>query len=155
MIMTRNELIDKLKVNFNIKELVCPHCYERFGENAWQFLSTEILSVLYTLRYELFKRPITVNTWAQKGTLSQRGLRCNRCSLIKDKKTICLSAHALGKAIDFNVEGYTADKVYDEIKKNIHKFKYPIRIESNTTTWSHIDVYQPYGSIAELIEFNG
>lgn len=153
--MTRNELISALKGNFKIQELVCPHCYKKFGDESWQFLSTEILSVLYTLRYEIFNCPITVNTWAMKGTLSQRGLRCNRCSLVKDKKTVYLSAHQLGKALDFNVEGYTTEEAYQKIKDNIDKFEYPIRIEVNTTTWAHIDVYQPVDSEANLIEFKG
>lgn len=153
--MTRNELIDSLKNHFNIKELVCPHCYDKFNDKSWQFLSTEILSVLYTLRYEIFKCPIVINTWAMKGTLSQRGLRCNRCSLVKDKKSVYLSAHQLGKAIDFNVENHTPKQVYDKIKENIDKFEYPIRIEVNTDTWSHLDVYQPVDSEANLIEFKG
>lgn len=153
--MTRNELIEKLKQNFKIQELVCSHCYKKFGDKSWQFLSTEILSVLYTLRYEIFNCPITVNTWAMKGTLSQRGLRCNRCSLVKDKKSIYLSAHVLGKAIDFNVKDHTPTEVYNKIKDNIDKFEYPIRMEVNTTTWSHVDVYQPVDSEANLIEFKG
>lgn len=153
--MTRNELIDKLKKHFKIQELVCKHCYEKFGDKAWQFLSTEILSILYTLRFEIFKCPIVVNNWAMKGTLSQRGLRCNMCSLVKDKKSIYLSAHALGKALDFNVQGYTTEGVHKQIKENIDLFEYPIRLESNTTTWVHIDTIQPVDSEANLIEFKG
>lgn len=153
--MTRNDLIDCLKNNFKIQELVCSHCYKEHGDKSWQFLSTEILSVLYTLRYEIFKCPIVINTWAMKGTLSQRGLRCNRCSLVKDKKTVYLSAHQLGKALDFNVEGYTTEEAYRMIKDNIDKFKYPIRIEVNSTTWCHIDAIQPVDSEADLVEFRG
>lgn len=153
--MSRNELIDKLKENFKIQELVCSHCYDKFKDKSWQFLSTEILSILYTLRYEIFNCPIVVNTWAMKGTLSQRGLRCNRCPLVKDKKSIYLSAHALGKALDFNVEGYTIEETYKKIKDNVDKFEYPIRLESNTTTWIHIDTIQPVDSEANLIEFKG
>lgn len=33
--MSRNELIAKLKTNFDIRELVCPHCYDKFKDNAW------------------------------------------------------------------------------------------------------------------------
>lgn len=33
--MTRNQLISVLKNNFNIKELVCKHCYDKFKDNAW------------------------------------------------------------------------------------------------------------------------
>lgn len=153
--MSRNELINKLKCNFNIKELVCQHCYNVHKENAWQFLSTELLSTLYTLRYVIFNKPITINTWHKNGSFDERGLRCNLCELVKDKTTVYLSAHNLGKAIDFNVQGYTTEEVYNEIRNNIDKFEYPIRIESNTTTWTHIDVYQPYQSEVKIIEFKG
>lgn len=33
--MTRNELIDSLKNHFNIKELVCSHCYDKFNDKSW------------------------------------------------------------------------------------------------------------------------
>lgn len=151
--MTRNELIDALKCNFKIQELVCPHCYNKFGEKSWQFLSTQILSTLYTLRFEIFKRPIVVNNWAMKGKLSQRGLRCNMCSLVRDKKSIYLSAHIQGNALDFNVQGLTTEEVHNIIKEGIDKFEYPIRIEITGGNWNHIDCYQPYGSDAKLIEF--
>lgn len=153
--MTRNELINKLKDNFKIQELVCSHCYEKFKNKSWQFLSTELLSILYTLRYEIFDCPIIINTWAVKGTLSQRGLRCNICTLVNEKDDVYLSAHILGKAFDFNVEGYTTKQAYKKIKDNIDKFKYPIRLESNTTTWLHIDTIQPVNSETNLVEFKG
>ena len=153
--MTRNQLISKLKQNFDIKELVCQHCYDKFKENAWQFLSTELLSILYTLRYVIFNKPITINNWHKKGQFSQRGLRCNVCELVKCKNVIYLSAHLLGKAIDFNVQSLTSDEVNQTIRNNADKFEYPIRLESNTDGWSHIDTYQPYMSEANLIEFKG
>lgn len=153
--MTRNELIDALKQNFDIRELVCPHCYEKFGEGSWQFLSTELLSVLYTLRYEIFKLPITINNWYLGKSYDERGFRCNRCDIVKDKTSVYISAHCLGKAIDFNVQGKTSEDVNQTIIINQHKFKYPIRLEINTDGWSHVDVYQPVDSKLQLIEFNG
>ena len=153
--MTRNELISKIKQNFDIKELVCPHCYKKFGEQSWQFLNTQLLSTLYTLRYVIFNKPITVNNWHNGGTLSQRGLRCNMCDIVKNKTDVYISAHIIGNAIDFNVQGYTTEQVYDGIRNNIDSFEYPIRIESNSTTWCHIDCYQPINSNASLIEFKG
>lgn len=153
--MTRNQLINKLKNNFNIKELVCQHCYNKFKESAWQFLSTELLSTLYILRYVIFNKPITVNTWHKGGSFTQRGLRCNMCQLVKDKKQVYISAHILGNAIDFNVEGLTFKEVNQVIRDNADKFEYPIRLESNTNGWSHVDTYQPIDSEAKLIEFKG
>ena len=58
--MDRNELIDKLKPYFEVSELVCPHCYSKFGESSWQFISTELLSTLYILRTKIFNKPITI-----------------------------------------------------------------------------------------------
>lgn len=151
--MTRNELINKLKQNFDIRELVCPHCYKKFGEGSWQFLSTELLSTLYILRYVIFKAPITINTYHINGKYDERGLRCNRCSLVCGKKDIYLSAHCLGKAIDFNVRGKTSDEVNQTIINNSDKFEYPIRIEITGGNWNHIDCYQPYDSDVNLIKF--
>lgn len=153
--MNRNELISALKNNFNIKELVCQHCYNKFGERAWQFLSTELLSTLYTLRYIVFNKPIIINNWHNGGTFSQRGLRCNMCELVKSKKQVYLSAHCLGKAIDFNVQGLTSKEVAQMIRALEYQFDYPIRLEKDTDGWTHIDVYQPVNSNSNLIEFKG
>lgn len=153
--MTRNELISKLKQNFDIRELVCPHCYDRFGDASWQFISIKLLSTLYVLRYEIFQKPITINNWYKGGNFDERGLRCNKCDIVKNKSSIYLSAHCLGKAIDFNVSGLNSKEVSVIIKQNIHKFKYPIRLEKDTNGWNHVDVYQPVGSEANLVEFNG
>ena len=153
--MTRNELITKLKENFDIRELVCPHCYNKFGEGSWQFLSTELLSTLYKLRYEIFQQPITINNWHKGGKYDERGLRCNICPLVKCKKSIYLSAHCLGMAIDFNVGKLSSNEVFSVIKYNAHRFDYPIRIEKDTDGWTHVDVYQPVDSNKDLIEFKG
>lgn len=149
--MDRSELIDKLKTKFNIKELVCPHCYNKFGEQSWIFLSTELLSTLYTLRFVILNCPILVNG----GMLTQRGLRCNTCDLVKNKKSIYLSAHCQGKAIDFSCDNLSINSIKKLIRDNKDKFEYPIRLESNTTTWIHVDVYQPLNSNSKLVEFNG
>ena len=152
--MNRNNLIDQLKKYFDIHELVCPHVYNKFKNNSWQFLSTELLSTLLTLRITIFNKPIIINTWIKNGQFSQRGLRCNMCSLVKNKKDVYVSAHLLGKAFDFNVIGLSTEQVYDEIRKNIDKFEYPIRMEITNGNWNHIDVYQPYCSKSQLIEFS-
>lgn len=101
-------MIDK-PVYFELKELVCPHVYYRFGEVAWQFLHEKQLILMDWVRNSL-NRPVFVNNWDQyensdyikevkrlalarlpiistdlpdtpKGLLDERGLRCNLCSL--------------------------------------------------------------------------
>lgn len=110
---------------------------------------------MYTLRYVIFNKPIIVNTYHKEGRFSQRGLRCNKCNLVKNKTDIYLSAHCLGKALDFSVDGVTSEDTRNTIIQNINEFEYPIRLEKDTDGWVHIDVYQPIGSEASLIEFNG
>lgn len=153
--MDRNKLITELKKYFQIQEIVCPHCYNKFGEQSWQFISTELLSTIYVLRTKIFKKPITINTWKSGGQFSQRGLRCNMCQLVKSKNGIYLSAHCLSKAIDFNVQGLTSKQVNDTIRNSADYFEYPIRLESNTDGWSHIDCYEPVGSNQKIVEFKG
>lgn len=135
--MSRNELIEKVKKNFQLKELVCPHCVKTYGDKAWQFLSTELLSTIYVLRNEVIKKPMIINNGT---TFTQRGLRCNICELVKGKNTPYMSSHCLGKAIDFHVNGMEAEEVRQLIKDNIDKFEYPIRLEE-AVSWCHCDVY--------------
>lgn len=146
--MTRYEYISKLKTKFKITELVCPDVSKRFGDSAWRFFDDKILQVLYILRFEIFNAPITINNGT---TLTQRGLRCNRCQLVKSKTTPYLSAHVLGKAFDMDVKGYTAEKARKKIKENLSKFPFPIRMEDKVT-WLHVDVID-MGTGAKLTMF--
>lgn len=148
--MTRSECITKLKEKFKISELVCNEVYARFGEGAWRFLDDKILQVLYILRFVIFNAPITINNGKN---FTQRGLRCNRCQLVKSKSTPYLSAHVLGKAFDLDVKGYTAEQARQKIKSNISKFPFPIRME-NKVNWVHIDVIDMDNG-AKLTMFNG
>ena len=148
--MTREECVSRLKTKFKISELVCADVYNRFGEGAWRFLDDRILQVLYILRFEIFDAPITINNGKN---YTQRGLRCNRCQLVRSKSTPYLSAHVLGKAFDMDVKGYTADEARQKIKANLAKFPFPIRMESGVS-WLHIDVID-MGSGAKLTMFKG
>lgn len=151
--MNREELLKEVKKYFKISELVCPHCVQTFGDNAWQFLSTELLSIIYILRTKIIKKPMIVNT--ASGSLTQRGLRCNICQLCKDKTSknkIYVSAHQLGKAIDFSVNGMTAEEVRNLIRSNIDEFECPIRLERNVN-WVHTDAYTIDGK-TKLVEFS-
>ena len=126
---------------FKIQELVSKKVYDRYGENAWMFIDTKLIKVLDLLR-EHFNKPITVNNWLWGGNLQQRGLRANKDELVANKKDYYISQHCLGKAVDFNVKGLSAQEVYDEILRNIEKFYLISRIENikDTPTWVHIDV---------------
>ena len=128
---------------FDLKELVCPDVYRRFGERAWIFLDEKLLDTLAVLREKIFDRPMLVNTWAAGGAFTQRGLRCNLCPLAREKSAAgvpYLSAHNLGKAVDFDVPGLSAETVRETIVKNQILLPHSIRLEKGTS-WVHLDVY--------------
>lgn len=134
-----------IKDYFNIKELVDEATFKRHGENAWQFICPMLQETMLILRENIGK-PITVNNWGNKGGFTQRGLRHNRSEMVKDKISIYLSAHMMGKGVDFNVKGMTASEVRAWIVANQDLFPYKIRLERNfkgkEITWIHLDVFQ-------------
>lgn len=136
--MTRAQVLQEIKRYFTIKELVCPHTAQRFGETAWQFLDTELLETMLVIRKNLGKAVLVNN-----GGSTQRGLRCNICQIPKDKtmrNQIYLSSHVNGAGLDFSVSGMTAQQVRDWIASNERLLPYPIRLEKDVT-WVHLDVY--------------
>jgi hypothetical protein len=125
---------------FTLKEFACPDVYNKFGDMAWQFLDDKMVITIDWIRRTLGK-PITINNWHNGGEFTQRGLRCIQCSLVKDKcikGEIYESAHILGKAVDFDVEGMSADDVRIWIALNKDKLPYNIRIERDVA-WCHLD----------------
>lgn len=148
----RDAIIKALKPYFQVCELVCPHCYNKYGERSWQFLDTLILHCLLIMRETIFGVPMYVNNYSRGYT--QRGLRCNKCELVKGKATLYLTMHVFGKALDFTVQGYTAEQARQKIIANAHLFPCQVRLEADKT-WVHFDVLPTYGNSAKVYVFKG
>ena len=141
--MDRKTLITRLKVYFDIMELVCPHVYNAFGDRAWQFIDDKLLETLLVVREDILKVGITVNTYHKNGIYDERGLRCNLCEIVmgKTKANTCyLSAHVNGAGIDFTARGMSAEMVRVKIKANENLLPHSIRLERDVT-WVHMDIY--------------
>lgn len=138
-----------IKKYFNIKEFVCDHVYNKFGETAWMFFNKDLLNTLYVLRTEILNCPMVINT----STLKQRGLRCNMCPLVKGKTSAYMSAHITGNGVDFSCPGKTAEEVRQIIKDKQNKLPCNIRLEQDVN-WVHIDVYDN-GSNNKITYFKG
>lgn len=145
--MTRQQIITELKKYFRIGELVCDHIYNKFGNKAWMFLSTQLLHTLLVLRTEIIKAPIIVNT----STMKQRGMRCNMCPLVKAKTGVYVSSHLTGNGIDFTCPNISAEDIRQIIKNNQNKLPYKIRLE-DSVAWVHCDVYDS-GSLDKIYMF--
>lgn len=136
--MKRSDLISSVKRYFYISELVCAHTYARFGEQSWQFLDDKLLESILFLREQIFCVAMTVNT----SSLKQRGLRCNLCDTVQTntkKNQQYLSAHILGKAIDFDVKGLSAEQARQKIRAAQSSMPYNFRLEKGVN-WVHYDV---------------
>lgn len=146
--MKRETILRNVRKFFDIDELVCNHTSAKWGDKAWQFLDTDYLHALLIIRRDILKAPM----WCNSSTLHQRGLRCNLCELVAGKKVNYLSAHILGKAGDFTVEGMTAEEARTLIKANAHLLPCNIRLEGGVS-WLHIDVLPQEDVIAKVYEF--
>lgn len=127
--------------HFKIYELVGKRVYSKYGESAWKFIDPKLIDNIDWLRDSLNKK-ITANTWFWGGRFSQRGLRHNLSAITVKKtlkKSIYLSAHIFGKALDFDVEGMTAKEVRNYIIKHKKELPHPCRLEDGVS-WVHMDV---------------
>ena len=147
--MTRAEILTAIKTYFDLDELVCPHVYSKWGEKAWQFLDTDYLHCLLIVRRDILQKPMYCNG---KGK-TERGLRCNRCSIVRGKSGPYLSAHVLGKAGDFTVVGMSAEDARKAIKANASKLPCNIRLEKGVT-WVHMDTLPQHGITQKVYEFS-
>ena len=118
---------------FHISELVDKPTFDRFGEQAWMFFSPILLLSLDKVRQH-FGAPVTANNWVDGGPFSQRGLRVNTNVGAE------FSQHKFGNACDYDVAGYTAEEVRQEIlKKKDHPDFEMINCIELGVTWVHQD----------------
>ena len=138
----------KIEDFFCIEELVSEAVFNKYWQDSWQFIDADLLKCLLIIRVGL-SSSITINNWKWGGKFSQRGLRENTCSMVSKKTKegkLYLSAHTMGKALDFDVKGYTAPEVREWIVANAEKFPCKIRLERNMNgkpiSWVHLGVFQ-------------
>lgn len=147
--MNRREIIEGINKYFTIEEFVDETTFNVHGERAWKFLDTNMLWFVLIVR-ENIGRPMTINNWKWGGKFSQRGLRTNICSIVRKKTkalNLYLSAHLLGKGVDFDVKGMKAEEVREWIQEKEYLFPFKIRLEwkfnktGKPITWVHGDVF--------------
>ena len=131
--------------HFGIKELVSKIVYDKFKEQAWMFFDPDTLSDLDVIR-EANGAGIIINNWASGGNLSQCGLRTNIDPLVKEKKSLYVSAHILGKGFDLHDSLGRNSRLWSIVHNLIvqKKLKKIRRLENLPATpgWVHCDEYQ-------------
>lgn len=146
--MNREQIIRELHKFFQVRELVCSHVFSKWGERSWQFLSTDYLHNLLVIRRDILQMPMVCN----HDGAEQRGLRCNMCKMVKEKKAAYLSSHILGRAGDFSVQGLTAQEARSRIRAMQNLLPCPMRMEGGVN-WLHIDTLPQFGITEKVYEF--
>lgn len=124
---------------FKAYELVDETVYGKFGEDSiHRFFDPRLLKTILFIRKGIGK-PMTINTWKHGGVFSQRGLRTNVSPMVKRKNKLYLSAHVLGSAVDFDIDGMTSLEVRQWIVDHQNELPYKVRLEGNVN-WVHVDV---------------
>jgi len=128
--------------HFRLEEFVSAPVISKLGDKAWSLLDPRLIETMDFIRDITGKHKITINNWYWGGKFSQRGLRENTCEIVKgktDANELYLSAHALGMAVDFDVEDYTAEQVREKLLLLERCLPYKIRLEKGVN-WVHLDV---------------
>lgn len=140
-------VLNSIQKYFKVHEFVDPYTYKKFGEDSWQFICPILQANVLFMR-EALDRPFRANDWYWGGRFSQRGLRSNRTRIVSRKtrlKRLYLSAHTMGKALDFNVDGMTGEQVRKWAAENADAFPFKARFENEINgkqiSWVHIDVF--------------
>ncbi len=139
--MIDSEILKGIKKYFDIRELVGRETFRIHGQRSWKFFDFRLLRALLIIR-EGIGKPIYMNDWLSGGNFDERGLRSNVQEILKGKTlkgTLYLSGHILGKAVDFDVKGMTAEEVRKWIIGNAELFPFKIRLEAGVN-WVHLDV---------------
>jgi len=118
--------------HFKIHELVPEELMKMPEEYLWQLFDEGLLIAIDRLR-EALGKPITINNWKSGGQFKWRGYRTNSCTIGASK-----SPHKLGKGLDFDVKGMSAEQVRQYIKSHEKMFPEIRRMEKNVN-WVHID----------------
>lgn len=129
--MDRSTIIEYLKENFGLYELVSREVYYKYGDDAWALFRTETLECLLIMRKGINK-PFTINTWWWDGVYDERGFRENTCDMCKKKTKkgqMYTSGHVLGCGFDFTVKDTSPDLVREWIENNHFLFPCKIRLE--------------------------
>ena len=106
-------------------------CLKKSSDEIFDLFDRGLLKALDRVREKLGK-PITINNWRFGGQFSQRGIRTD------PNVGAPKSAHRIGKALDFDADGMSAEEVRQWII--VHQKEFPeIRRMEAGVNWVHID----------------
>lgn len=116
--------------NFKTHEFFDNETYELLGDNAMRLLDIRLKMTIDSIR-KVLGIPMLINNGKDLQNRCYRTLKSN----VGAKE----GGHYKGMAVDFDLQGKTADETRKLIYKNIDRFPY-IRCIETDVNWVHIDV---------------
>lgn len=137
----------KVSEHIDLRELIPPETWNDYGDSAVRFIDDRIPTLLEKIRSLCGGKPMIINSWSYGGKFKYRGFRPVSCKIGAVK-----SQHRIGKAIDFDIKGMTAEQVRGVLRLNqIELMKLGLtRIETGVS-WVHIDLKET--GLNHLYEF--
>lgn len=140
-------LYDRILDYFRIEEFFTEKAVQQWQhKGSYWFLSRldkRLLEVILWAR-ETIDKPFHANDWFWGGRFDERGYRDIQSDMVKSRSDVWMSAHLMGMALDFVVDGVPATHVRDWFWVNKDQCPHPIRLERNLNgkpiSWVHLDV---------------
>lgn len=147
LIFNSKELYDRILEYFDVQELVTPWAYKKFKSRGdYFFLSRFDPRLLATILFirETTGRKMTINNYKWGGDFDERGVRDNLAPIVKARTSAYWSAHVFAMAVDFDLEGMTAEEVREWLVEHSEELPFKIRLEHTlngvSISWVHLDV---------------
>lgn len=144
------KLYDEFLKFFDVREIVSEEVYEVFKHYGdYYFLSRFDLRLIEHILFvrKRLSKAITINTWMWGGHLSERGLRSNVSNIVRRQTSAnqpYLSGHPLAMALDYDVEGESAEEHREWLKEIQNELPHQIRLENllngDPINWVHVDM---------------
>jgi hypothetical protein len=118
---------------FDVVEFVPKFVVDALGDEALIVMDYRILKTADAL-VNFFNRKPVINNWDQGGRFSMRGYR----PAWQFKGIARFNPHNFGRAIDFTIDGVSAEHIRYSILKNQYLFPYITAMQAEVP-WVHID----------------
>lgn len=142
------DLYDKFLEYFSLEEVFREPVINKYKPRIGTYgllsrIDKRLIETILFIRINL-DRSITVNNYKWGGRFDERGLRDNKCPMVRGKAGVYLSGHVLSMALDFDVDEMTATEVRRWLVENADNLPHPIRLERDyggrEISWVHLDV---------------
>lgn len=118
---------------YKVHEFVPEHIYKKYGEKAWRFIDSRLISSFDTIKERFPNGTVTLNNYFWGGNRHWSGIRTSKSPDYSET-----SMHSFASAGDAVFSEYEAEEIRQDIIANPEIYPYIKGIEMGIS-WLHID----------------